>query len=48
MRLRSDFPVMGRRGKIIDRIPSFDAVVSDEVALPDFGVHNFIFPRLAA
>lgn len=40
-------PVMGRRGKSIDRIPSYDAVVSDEVALLDLGLCNFIAPRLA-
>lgn len=38
---------MGRRGKTKDRIPSYDAVVSDEVALLDLGVGNFISPRLA-
>lgn len=33
---------MGRSGKTIDRIPSYDAVVSDEVALLDVGLCNFI------
>lgn len=30
----------------MNRSPSYDAVVSDEVALFSLGVHNFIFPRL--
>lgn len=37
----------GGGGKTIDRIPSYDAVVSDEVALLDLGVSNVIYPRLA-
>lgn len=38
--------MMGRRGKTVGRRTSNDAVVSDEAALHDLGVHNFIFPRL--
>lgn len=35
----------GRGGKTVDRIPSYDAVVSDEDALLGLGVCNFFFPK---
>lgn len=38
---------MSRRGKTMNRRPSYDAVMCDEVALLDLGVQNFILPRLA-